>query len=137
HHPPAMDRLDPGEEHRAAVARDARFVGAAVGREGRVTLARQHIDVTAESERDRAAHARVRPGRQSDERDRLRRCRRGARWREERRPDPYTDAEIQDDEHGRDRSEDGRARAPHYEARSTAPTIRSISPARPPPCATA
>ena len=36
----AIDLLDPGEEHRAAVRRDARFVRAAVGREGRVALPR-------------------------------------------------------------------------------------------------
>src|SRR5438105_7818907 len=129
-HPPAIDLRDPGEVHRAAVGGDARLVRAAIGREGCVTLAREHIDVAAESERDRAAHAGVGPRRKSDERDRLRRCRGGARWREERRTDPYADAKIENDEHGRDPGEDELARSPHYEARSTAATIRSISPAR-------
>src|SRR5207248_7337037 len=125
--PFAVDLLDAREEHRLSVARDTRLMRAAIRCERCVALPGEHVDVTTEREGDRPAHGRVHPWRERYQRDGLRRCRRGTRRREERWTDPDADAEIKNDEHGRDAGEDELSRPSHYEIPSTAATTRSIS----------
>ena len=120
-----VDLLDPREDDGAAVGRDARLVGPALGGERHVSAARENVHVAADREGDRAVHARTG---HLHPLDRLRRSGGRARTGRERRRDPRGDREVHDDQHDRDRAEGDLARADHRVAASTAATTASIPP---------